>query len=203
MDSGFVASSIAPAAIILAAGFSHRLKSIGSKPFLFYKGKRFIEIIFEHAKTVGLAPIIAVTNNQNHQALLDLHLEIQIAINPQPEWGMLSSLIMGMKELIAINSSFFLCPIDYPLVQENTFHKLFLTHQSFPERIIKPVFKMQSGHPIVLPARLFAELEQAPLKEGVRFVTQKYGHLNYFLEVDDPGILININTPELYYQHCK
>ena len=127
----------------------------------------------------------------------------KILKNPQPEHGMLSSVLIGLREIESSCFGFFLCPIDYPLVQQKTYQKLLLAHHADPNRIIKPSIENRTGHPIIFPQNLFQPLHEAPLQEGARFVTRRYAHLLKTAEVDDPGIFININTPELYYKHCK
>jgi len=180
-----------------------RLKAVGSKPFLLYNNKSFFQIAVENVQSLRLNPIVIVTNDLFFNDIKQLHFPAKILINLHPEQGMLSSILVGLKEMEAFCSGFFLCPIDYPLVKQTTYHKLFLAHQSNPDQIIKPAFQNQSGHPIVFPKNLFQALRVAPLGEGARFVTRQYSHLTKNIEVDDPGVLININTPELYHQYCK
>jgi len=195
--------NINPGAIILAGGLGKRLKAVELKPFLLYRGKSFIQTAVDNVESIRLNPLVIVTNEFFYQQIVELNFPAKILINPRPEQGMLSSILIGLKEIESSCSGFFLCPIDYPLVQQKTYNKLLLAHQSDPDRIIKPAFKNRSGHPIVFPKNLFHALKEAPLNEGARFVTRQYDQLTKTLEVDDPGILININTPQIYYQYCK
>ena len=190
-------------AIILAGGLGERLKAVGLKPFLWYRGKSFLQIAVENIKSIGLSPLVIVANELSHQKIVALKLPAKILINHHPEHGMLSSILIGLQEIESSCGGFFLCSIDYPLVLPTTFQKLLLAHQSNPDRIIKPVFNNQPGHPVVIPKNLFQALHNAPLDQGARFVIRQWAHLTLNIAVDDPGILININTPELYYQHCK
>ncbi len=190
-------------AIILAGGLGERLKAVGSKPFLLYKGKSFLQIAVDNVQSIRLNPFVIVTNDLFFNDIKKLDFSAKILINHHPEHGMLSSILIGLKEIESSCSGLFLCPIDYPLVLQETYHKLLLTHQSNPDRIIKPTFKNQSGHPIVFPKNLFQALRQAPLNQGARFVTRQNVHITKTVEVDDPGILININTLPLYHQNCK
>lgn len=190
-------------AVILAGGLGERLKTVGLKPFLFYKDKSFIQLAVEKVRSIGLDPLIIVTNKLYYPQILECNFPAIIQINPTPEQGMLSSILIGLNEIESFGAGFFLCPIDYPLVQQNTYNKLLLAYQSQPNRIIKPVFNSQPGHPIIFPKNLIESLKQAPLDQGARAVTRRHAHQTSFIAVDDPGILININTPELYFQYCK
>jgi CTP:molybdopterin cytidylyltransferase MocA len=190
-------------AIILAGGLGERLQAVGLKPFLFYKKKSFLQIVVDNVSSIKLNPVAIVTNDIFYEKIIEQNFPGRILINPHPEHGMLSSILIGLREIGSSCSGVFLCPIDYPLVQQATYHKLLLAHQSDPEKIIKPACNDQPGHPIVFPATLFQSLRDAPQELGARFVTRQFVHFIKTVEVNDPGILININTPELYYQHCK
>ncbi|HEX9973727.1 MAG TPA: nucleotidyltransferase family protein [bacterium] len=190
-------------AIILVGGLGERLQAVGLKPFLLCKGKSFLEIAVENVSSIQLNPVLIVTNHIFYGKIIAQNFPAKILINPHPEDGMLSSILIGLKEIESSIAGFFLCPIDYPLVEQATFHKLLLAHQSDPDKIITPACNGQSGHPIVFPATLFQSLREAPQELGARFVTRQFVHLTKTVEVNDPGILININTPGLYCQYCK
>lgn len=196
-------SSLNTGAIILAGGLGKRLQAVGLKPFLLCGDKSFLQLAIENLQSIGLESLVIVTNQLFYPKISARNFPAQILINPQPERGMLSSILIGLQEIESSCAGFFLCPIDYPLVLPTTFQKLLLAHQSNPDRIIKPVFNNQPGHPVVIPKNLFQAIHNAPLDQGARFVIRQWAHLTLNIAVDDPGILININTPELYYQHCK
>lgn len=189
--------------IILAAGLGQRLKAVGLKPFLLYNGKSFIEIVVERALSIGLDPLVIVTNPLFYPQIVAYNFPAKILINHHPEQGMLSSIWIGLDEIESACDGFFLCQIDYPLVQPDTFQRLLSARQSFPDRIIKPIFNSKSGHPIIFPRNMFPALRQAPLNLGARFVTRRYQQLTSAVEVTDPGILVNINTPEAYHRYCR
>ncbi len=190
-------------AIILAGGLGQRLRAVGFKPFLLHNGKTFLQIAFENAFQNGLQPIAIVTNELFYPRIVSLKLKARILINPEPERGMASSAIIGLSAIESECHGVFLCPIDYPLVQPATYHRLLLAHRSYPECILQPGFNQQGGHPIVLPARLFSAVRTESLDEGVRSLIRKYADAKMSITVSDPGILININTPENYYQYCQ
>ncbi len=196
--------SVSPtAAIILSAGFGERLKTIGVKPFLKYRGKTFVELVVEKSKHINLDPIIVVTNNLSFPQLQKLKLPIKAVINHNPERGMLSSILIGMEELGSNCDGFFLCPVDYPLVKLETYQTLLSVFHENNNHIIKPQFNKKSGHPIIFPQTLFSEIKNAPMELGARYVTSKFPHQTSFINVNDPGILININSPQMYQKYCE
>jgi len=199
MESG--AGTIA--AIILAAGFGSRLQELGPKPLLKCRGSSFLENAVSKADAAGFTPLIIVTNPSLLPLISALRLTACLAVNDQPENGMLSSIHIGMRLLPTRCSGFLLCPIDYPLVTADTFHRIYETHRLHPARIIKPMFESRSGHPIVIPSALFDAVQRIPQNQSARDLLQQNPTFLHELPVADPGILININTPELFHQYCE
>ncbi len=191
------------AGIILAAGHGKRLASIAPKPLLTFHGKTFLQLVIDHLSAIGVTQRIIVTNKALYQRIVDFHPATQVVINPQPEMGMISSLWIGMAAMGPDVSGFFMCPIDYPLVQRETFRRLSAAHISNPHRIIIPTHNGRFGHPIIFSKDFFQALRHVPLDQGARFLIRRNQDRLFQVEVTDPGILININTPELYHRYCK
>lgn len=191
------------AAIILAAGSGNRIAELGPKPLLKNTGKAFIEISYSHSKRVGCSPIVIVTNHKLFSKLAVFQFDAQMIINPVPEQGMLSSIWCGLAALPKNVSGFFLVPIDFPLVKLSTFERMKYIHHIYPEAIIRPEYNHKTGHPVIFPVHLFDELKRASLDGGARSIVRKYHYLCKDVRINDPGILININTIDLYEKYCK
>lgn len=191
------------AAIVLAAGQGKRLEALGPKPFLTYRGKSFLHLVSDHLSAIQVAPLIIVTNQALYQSVIALNLPGQVLINPQPQLGMISSLWIGLAAIDSTVSGFFICPIDYPLVQRETYHSLAAAHFAFPRHIIIPTFNGHFGHPVIFSEELSKELKTVPLDQGAKFLIHSQSDRVLPVEVPDPGVLININTPELYQKYCK
>ncbi len=191
------------AAIILAGGFGRRLKSIGPKPFLECNGESFIELAVHNVVETKIDSVIIVTNIQFENRIRQLKLRAKIVVNKYPENGMLSSILVGMELLASGCSGFLLCPVDYPLIKIATFRQILQAHHDHPSFITKPVYQGRSGHPIIIPQNLFSELYRIPENQGARYLLQKHSAFVNDIPVEDPGILININTPALFNQYCK
>ncbi|MDZ7399233.1 MAG: nucleotidyltransferase family protein [candidate division KSB1 bacterium] len=191
------------AAIVLAAGEGKRLAQFGPKPFLTCHGKSFLKILAEHLSAIRVNPLVIVTNEVLYQKVVELNPSGQILINPQPQLGMISSLWIGLNAIDSTVSGFFMCPIDYPLVRPETYHHLAEAHFAFPHRIIIPAHNGHFGHPVIFPKELCEELKRVPLDQGAKFLIHSQSDLILPVAVPDPGILININTPELYQKYCK
>ena len=88
--------------------------------------------------------------------------------------------------------------VDHPLVEESTVALLVERFRQTRQPIVIPTFEGRRGHPVLFGRTVFAELFSAPLQEGARFVVRGRPELVDTVEVDDPGILADIDTPEQY-----
>lgn len=126
----------------------------------------------------------------------------RIVINPDPARGQLSSLQSGLAALPDDVEGFAFIPVDCPAVAEETVARLthtFASRQPTTKFFI-PRMTNKRGHP-VLAVRAIADefLALAPTDEARIVVHRHVPHTEY-LDVDDPGIFTDIDTPEAYRQ---
>ncbi|NLI76916.1 MAG: nucleotidyltransferase family protein [Candidatus Riflebacteria bacterium] len=116
-------------------------------------------------------------------------------VNPRPEDGPLSSIRLAL-DLLPPGRSFLLWPVDHPLVQPSTLAALVAAARHDPGALVVPSFEQRRGHPVVFPGWAAAELRQAPLEEGARWVFQRHPERIVHVTVDDRWVRFNLNTPE-------
>ena len=67
------------------------------------------------------------------------------------------------------------------------------------ERTRKPIVIARSngqrGHPVIFARSIFAELQNAPESEGARHVVNADASRNEYVDLDDPGINLDLDTP--------
>jgi len=61
--------------------------------------------------------------------------------------------------------------------------------------IVAPAYRGKRGHPVGLSARFRAHLETLRGDEGARALLKEYAGLVKLIEVDDPGVCRDIDTP--------
>lgn len=110
---------------------------------------------------------------------------------------MLSSIILGMKQSVKMNGSpdcWLIWPVDHPTVCVDTIQSLVKEFEQKNNCIIIPRHNNRSGHPIIIPGFFAIPDYTNPLGlKGALMLS--HIPINY-LEVSDPGVLLNINTPE-------
>ncbi len=196
----FLANKMKTSCVILAAGNSERMGQM--KPFLrFNSSFTFLEKILHVYQSTVINKIIVVVNDDVYQQLQQIkysNLEsCKFVINKNPEKGRFHSIKLGIKE--AINDSLvFLQNVDNPFVDNKTLE--LLKSEICDAEYAIPVFEGNSGHPILLSAKVAnAIIQNQKNNPNLRNVLKSF--LRCEVKVNDPGILVNINTPEEYSQH--
>lgn len=163
------------------------------KARLEYEGETFLgrlqRIFLEHTD-----PVVVVLGHDaaNLSSLLDSR--VKPALNPDPERGMLSSLQAGLAEISTAKRILFL-PLDYPAIQPETIKKLCATPHA---DVAMPRYQGMRGHPVLISQLVAMQLLKLPLTAAARDVIRSYNDTVLYVEVDDPGILMDVDTPEDY-----
>lgn len=187
------------AMIILAAGLSERMGVF--KPLLPVLG----ESALLRAVSLGrLAKvhIISVVTGYRHEdveaALLSRHTKnIRHIYNNRYRDGMFSSVIAGVHSLPNDIDGFFLLPVDHCAVRHETLETLVAAFiLSGGKTVVYPTYHGKRGHPPLIPYSFAAGIKNFDGADGMR------GYLSPFpfeeAEVNDPGILMDMDTPQDY-----
>ena len=136
------------AALILAAGHSSRMGTL--KPLLRFGALTALEQVVRRIQEGGVSDIRVVIGHGGatlRAALPDL--PVRWITNPDPDRGMLSSVVAGVATLRAERDAFLLLPADIPLVRPETIAALLAEwrrHQP-PPPVLYPLYRGKRGHP--------------------------------------------------------
>ena len=181
------------ASVILAAGRSARLGRHKALLQISPTEQAWERILNQHLDC-GLAPHLVVS--QELATYLSPEIpEAVVLINRRPEKGPLSSLQLALKQLQS-TSGVLMHPVDHPLVATSTLLRLTSLHLDSPDRILIPTSNGEKGHPVVFGSSFLPDLLAAPLEEGANFVVRRHAVSIRLVEVEDEGILANLNSPE-------
>ena len=179
-----------PLALVLAAGFSRRYgrdKRIEPLP----DGTAVIEAVLRAIGAAGLD--CAVVQNSDRPlplASATRSIEIPAAIAAR---GMGASLAAAVRALPA-ERGLIVCLADMPFVLPSTYAALAVALQL--GRIICPRHNGQRGNPVGFAREFREELIQLDGDRGARDLLQRHADSVDFIEVDDPGIHRDIDSPE-------
>ncbi len=184
------------AGIILAAGASSRMGS--PKALLEYRGESFIRRLVRVLSAV-CDPVIVVLG-YHADALRPLVAGATIAINLSPERGQLSSLQTGLAALPPDAEGFLFTPVDSPAVEAATVERLAAEFQrrAPATQLVIPRYQGKRGHPVFATRAIANELSALPFTAQAREVIRGHVPDTLYIDVDDPGILTDIDDREAY-----
>ena len=188
--------------IVLAAGQSTRMgqpKALLPCP---PAGWTFVTQIIHTLREGGITTV-AVVGRVNDP---DLRREVAAATpavsyveNPSPELGQLSSLLTGIAFAEARGAAGVLVmPVDMPLIRPTTVKASLDTFAATDEPVLRAAYRGRHGHPVIFRADVFPALRSADLAVGARAVLYQDPSRVRNLEVDDPGVLRDFDSPSEY-----
>ena len=119
----------------------------------------------------------------------------RVVVNRDRAGDMASSIRAGRDALDDGFSGVIVALCDYPLVASSTVEVLLCLHTFFPDGIITPKHQDSRGHPLLFARAILDELGAGMT---LRDVMRREPARVYEVPVDDPGILIDMDTPEDY-----
>lgn len=188
--------SAKPAGLLLAAGASRRMgPGRPPKALLQYRGETFFtrlqRILLTHCH-----PVVVVLGFHAESLRPLLAPGVIEALNPDPDQGMLSSLQTGLKAIQSDRTLFL--PLDYPAVEDSTVAALAAVPAACT--LALPRFEGKRGHPVLIDqsvARRILSLDPTSGAQARDVIRPLYDGA-HFVDVADPGILMDVDTPGDY-----
>ncbi|MDM5223487.1 nucleotidyltransferase family protein [Peribacillus sp. NJ11] len=116
--------------------------------------------------------------------------QIKFVYNENFNQGMFHSIQKGCNEVNA--PTFFITPGDCPFVKKETV-QLLAKHKG---NVVIPSFDYKGGHPIKLSSEVKQKILETNPESNLRVVLG--GYEKQYMNVDDAGVLMDIDTPEDY-----
>ncbi|HWG89523.1 MAG TPA: NTP transferase domain-containing protein, partial [Candidatus Thermoplasmatota archaeon] len=125
---------------------------------------------------------------------------VKVVHNPDPAAGRTGSLQAGVRALPPGVEAFFVHPVDVPLVGPADFFALQAARAEHgPEaRFFVPTYAGRGGHPLLIDARSRDEVLVMGPDTPLRALLEAQPEAVRRIPVTNPGILVNVNTPEEY-----
>lgn len=186
-------------AILLAAGQSRRMGSC--KQLLTLGGTTVLGRCIATLQEGGVTDILVVVSTDGEAVAAEArHFPVRVVVNGERDGDMASSIRAGREALAPGSGSVMVALCDYPLVQPTTVRMLAAAAADCPDRIVIPVHSGRRGHPLLFPRSVLDELTP---DRTLRDVVRRDPSRLVELPVDDPGILMDMDTPEEYGRMCR
>lgn len=191
------------AGIILAAGESRRMKS--PKALLKLGSMTFAEHIASLMRKSKINPVfvIAGAHVEEIRAAYQDKPGFVIVQNSQYSLGQISSLKAGIRQIPTGVLSVMVWPVDIPLVKPHTVTTLLSEFEHRQPPIAIPVFDGKHGHPVIYGLAALQTVLGLKADQTAKELRKIYKDQILYLDVQDPAILIDIDTPEDYIKHIK
>lgn len=186
--------------LLLAAGRSARMGR--PKQLLPWHGRPLVRHVAEVALASRLAGLVVVEGayaEEVARALEDLDGAVRQVVCAEYARGQAASLRCGLQALPASAGAVVVLLVDQPRVTAELINRLIAAFEAAPEAAaVAPRYRGQRGTPVLLARRLFAEVRVLEGDLGARPVLARYADAVRWLDVDDPAVVEDVDTPEDY-----
>jgi molybdenum cofactor cytidylyltransferase len=181
------------ASIVLAAGLARRMGR--QKLLLELRGKPVVrwsvETVVPH-----VGDVVVVTGQDDEAVRAALQgLPVRFAVNPRPQAGQGSSIVVGMGALKPWTAAVLIALGDQPRLPEGVIGALLQARETAGRPITAPVYRGTQGTPVLFDGEVFGELRALSGDAGARAVVQAQPERVTRVPIDAP-MPLDVDTPE-------
>lgn len=151
----------------------------------------------------GIAEVIVVTGGAG-PAVKTVLADTPVKIVDNPDYQiseMTTSLQAGIRALSEDCRALLVVLGDQPTIQPQTVQAVITAFTANSAvRLVVPSYQMHRGHPWLVERSLWSELQGMRAKETMRDFLHRHDAEIQYVDVDDAGILKDLDTPEDYDQ---
>ena len=186
-------------AILLAAGESSRMGQL--KALLPWRGRSLLEHQVSALREGGADRVVVVLGHRadDLRPLLEGKDGVSWTLNLDYLQGKTTSIRAGLSALnCPALDVILLLNVDQPRDAADI-ARVLEAHRAHGNAVTVPEYRGKGGHPIALSATLLPELlEIDEDTQGIKAVVRRRPESVQRLPLDNPGILLDLNTPEQY-----
>jgi len=184
---------VSAAGLILAAGESRRMGS--PKALLRYREATFLDTL---TALLGrcCSPVIVVLGAHAEEIRAAAVRAATFVVNPGYTLGMTTSLQCGLRAVPSDAEGVLLTLVDHPAASPATVAAVAAGGASHLLRV--PRYRFKRGHPVWFSCALIPEFLALPPDGVARDVVARHVERTCYLDLDDPGIVADIDNPDDY-----
>jgi molybdenum cofactor cytidylyltransferase len=181
------------AGLILAAGESRRMGS--PKALLPYRGASFLDRLVE-LFAARCSQVIVVLGADAGLVRAGARRNASFVVNEQYRTGQTGSMQCGLRAVPPEAEGVLFTLVDHPAVAPETLEALL---RPVPGALLRvPRYNGRRGHPIWFSSALIPEFLALPASGAARDVVRSHSAATAFLDLDDPGIVADIDDSAAY-----
>ena len=178
---------------------------MGSQKLLLpYHDSSMIETVIDNVLGSRIDKVMVVLGSDSDEITRTIGQKpVEICINPQPEKGMLSSVLCGFKAIPEEATAALVYLGDQPNIPPVITNKILEAYNEDLHGIVIPVYNHRRGHPLLVDLKYRRDIYKLDLEQGLRSLMHLFPEDVLEVEVDEPGILVDIDTREDYSNAIK
>ena len=161
----------------------------------------------EHARAAGVGEVVLVLGSSaepiRHQLSPSLLAGVKVVVNQSYEQGMASSLRAGLSALDPQSAAALIILGDQPFTPPQTFDQIIQAYRDSRASIVIPTWQGTRGNPVLLDHSVFPEALALEGDVGCRAIFGKHLEEIVNVEVEDRGVLLDIDDREDYERLAK
>lgn len=182
-------------AIVLAAGTSSRMGE--PKPLLPVAGRPLLDHVLSAVRESRADDIVVVLGHAADRVRRRVSLEgTRAIVNEAYAEGMSTSLRAGVHAANPRADGLLIILGDQPFVSPATLDLLIAQREGTDAKILVPTYRGRRGNPVLVDRSLSNEIDAITGDQGCRAIFGQHPEGILEVPVEDPGILIDLDTPE-------
>ncbi|NJL73943.1 MAG: nucleotidyltransferase family protein [Saprospiraceae bacterium] len=193
-------------AIVLAAGFSHRMGA-QNKLLLSFRDQPMLRCVLEELIDTSIQRIIVVTGFE-HEKIVTIpppSEKITVVYNPNYQRGQITSVQFGIQSLSDDATGFMICLSDMPFLTSDHYEEVIrvfdhnLPVLTYP--IIVPNSGKRPGNPVLFHRQFIPDFLALTDAENGKIIMQRSSATCFSMMTIHPHYFIDIDTPEDYQEY--
>jgi molybdenum cofactor cytidylyltransferase len=185
------------AAVVLAAGLSTRMGK--PKQTLPLKGRPMLEQVLLTYRRAKVDRVVVVLGAEAADVRKNVRFQREkVVINPGYKGGMSSSLRLGLGEVEREAEAVIIALGDQPFVSAETINLLVDAHRASKAPVVVPVYHGARGNPVLFDRTVFSQIKEVRGDVGAKSVVARNRDRVLQVDVEDGGVLWDIDTPSDY-----
>lgn len=186
-------------AVVLAAGESKRMGR--PKQVLPYGKSTILQTVLDNVLASPVdGTLVVLGAAEDKVAPLLAKLPVETVVNADFRAGMLSSVRCGIRARPPPARAALIFLGDQPAIRPETVGRVVAAFRASGRGLVHPVHAGRGGHPLLIDLKYRAEIEGLTSGIGLRELLVRHPDDVWRVEIDDPGAILDIDTPEDYHR---
>ena len=188
-------SSHSPLALIMAAGFSRRFNA-DKRLAKLADGQYMIEKTINRIRQAGLDYRVAIKVEDQHLDYIKTLASEQLLLLETSHLGLGHSIAEALQKLDGDVDCCLICLADMPEIKTSTYQSISAAISHSHLNALIPTYQGKTGNPVAIKRYFFETFKQLQGDKGGKKQLLSQPEHCLFSEVDDAGIIFDIDRPE-------